>query len=181
MTKSRKTLRTVLTVLLTLAALLAMGWFAFPTIRADLINFWLQTTGKNEAPSVALPAKEADTLFTAELPEDLVLEQLKSDGAVFVYAVYVSPDLGLERNISLIFAYGSTSTSVDTEDLLVYEEMTLGGRDVIYEEKEIEGVVYRSALISNIEPQCFVSLNAQGVTREELLRVAETLEVYPIA
>ena len=181
MTKSRKTLRTVLTVLLTLAALLAVGSFALPGVRVALLNYWLRTTGRDEAPAVELPAEAADTLFTAELPEDLVLEHLDSDGVVFAHAEYFSPELGEARHIMLMLAYGTPSASIDTEDLLVYEEMTLGGRDVIYEEKEIDGIVYCSAFITNTEPQCFVTLNAQGVTREELLRVAETLEIFPIS
>lgn len=180
MTKGRRALRTALTVLLCLAALLAVAWIAIPEFHAGVINLWLRTTGRVTAPTVTLSSEEGEQYFSVKLPEDLELNQMDTQGGLFLYAEYLSPELGFDRSIRLVFAYGTVSTTIDTEDLLVYEEMTLGGRDVIYEEKEGEGELYRTAFVSSTDPKCFVSLNGHGVTREELLTAAESLEIYPL-
>lgn len=180
MTENRHRLRTALTAVLCVAALLAAAWFAFPTVRVGVLNFWLRSTGRDFEPTVTLPAEEAPTFFKAVLPEDLVLEQLTSDGVAVANAEYSNPDAPEERRIGITFIYGGMEISIDTEDLLIYEEHKIAGRDVIYEEKEQAGTVYRSLFISSSDPMCFVTVAGVGVTREELFTLAETLQISPL-
>lgn len=183
MTEKTTRLRIVLTAALCIAALLTVAWTAIPSFRVGILNFWLRTTGKDTAPTITFAPEDADPPYSFALPKGYTLEEYSQNGPV-IFSTYVCPERGTEATLMVSYLYGdSNSTSIDTEDLSAYEELTIADRTAIYTEKiysDSGGGVTRGILIISDDPQGVFTIHGQGMTREELIKAAETLELEPI-
>ena len=149
-----------------------------------MLNKWLRLTGKESTPAVTYTGDTADPAFSCTIPEGFVLDNYMERGELYASATYHCPERGESAYISFMCYYdGGSGLTIDHEDLSVYEELTLGGRLVIYQEKEGDESMQGSfcnAWVSVQDPLCLVSILAYDVTREEMLAMAESLEVRPL-
>ena len=177
----RRALHTGLSVLLVLAALGVTAWLAFPNLRAAVLNKWREATGRDHVPLVTYAGIETPLSFSCTVPDGFVLDQYQDDGMIYASAQYRCPERSERAFIMITLARGEEMRiSVDSENLSVYEELTMDGRDVIYQEKpsnEADGIPYRSAVVSIKDPACYVAINTLDVSREEVFAIVQSLQV----
>lgn len=194
-------LRIALTAVLWVIAILSVLLAFVPSFRVGIRNAWMRATGRDTVPTViyttaetdpALPfpsaddpnvtfsPEAADPIYAFELPEGYRLVRYEETPPVYAYGAYTCPERGEQAMIQISVMLGGGEASFDTENVLAYEELALGGRQVIYTEKiypGTDGALTRSVFIISVDPQYYAAVSTCGMTREEVLALAETMTI----
>ncbi|MDO5785404.1 MAG: DUF4367 domain-containing protein [Eubacteriales bacterium] len=158
-----------------ISALTATAFAAFPDLKTNVMNFWLEITEEStDFHFTGSDQYSTDNLTINWIPEGFYLESTEEISDIISYEYMHESDNS--KHIEVIkYTNTSTTLTVDTENA-TQEELQINGEYSLLVQKTVDGIDYLTLLIENQTGHFLLEITASEISKDEIIKFAENIQ-----